>query len=56
MSEYHVPVLLGVDLSMDWISGREVCIWGSDLRGGRTFRGDIETIGCRGMFAGVRSG
>ena len=55
MSEYHVPVLLKE--SGDGLDIRQGGVY-LDLTfgGGRTFRGDIETIGCRGMFAGVRSG
>ena len=49
MSEYHVPVLLKE--SVDGLDIRQGGVY-LDL----TFRGDIETIGCRGMFAGVRSG
>ena len=50
MSEYHVPVLLKE--SVDGLDIRQGGVY-LDLTFGR---GDIETIGCRGMFAGVRSG
>lgn len=54
MSEYHVPVLLKE--SVDGLDIRQGGVYLDLTFGGRTFRGDIETIGCRGMFAGVRSG